>query len=309
MSDKKFSVEDLPWMKLGVQVTEAQTSVDAAKLGGLDFTVSKRDLQFATPTASGEKLWSDAASRKAIVADDTDEFFDVVSADYGILQYTEALDFLDQVNPLFVAAGTLKGRRQGFMVVQIPEHMSIPMQVDDPHDLYAVVRTSHDRSRGVEVNLMPLRGRCMNQLPIRSFSRTAIQRWSVTHIGDVKGKLMEATNLVERANEYKQEFAETTTRLAGIPIDTHAAQTVLNHVVRDTKKKGEVVDAITALWHNDETVGFHGTGWGLVNAVSSYYEHNRKGGTAQSQLLGVLEGPTRKAIDATTTLVLSRYGA
>ena len=56
------------------------------------------------------------------------------------------------------------------MVVKVPMAINV-LSGDDPHDLYGVLRTSHDLSRATEVMVMPLRGRCMNQLTLHSFSR------------------------------------------------------------------------------------------------------------------------------------------
>jgi hypothetical protein len=67
-------------------------------------------------------------------------------------------------------------------------------------------------------------------------------------------------------------------------------------------------ETIMSLWANADTVGFHGTGWGLVNAVSDYYEHGRRGGTDQSRLLGALEGQTRSILDRTVPFILGRFG-
>ena len=74
------------------------------------------------------------------------------------------------------------------------------------------------------------------------------------------------------------------------------------------KKRDEVTASITGLL-TDERVGeeYANTGWGLVQAVSTYYEHERAGGTPQSRLLGALEGQTFKAITKTTNALMTRY--
>lgn len=293
-----------PWMKLGTLVEEAMTAEEAAKAGGLDFTVSLRDIQ----RKMNDGTWEISKHRKMVTADDTDEEFDVVSADYGLLQYSEAFDFLSQINPKFIAAGTLKGRRQGFMVVQLPDLPELDMLSleNDPHDLFVVVRTSHDRTRAIECAVMPLRRRCMNELGVRGFAKGAEQRWSVHHVGNVAEKLHSAEEMVQRANVYAADFVNTANRLNGVVIDNDDARKILGRVIRETTKQTEVINKIIDMWNTRESVGYVGSGWGLFNAVSEYFEWDRKGGTAQSQFLNVLEGQTRKAMDQTAALILSR---
>lgn len=316
MTDAMVMAREVPWMKLGRLVDEPMSVAEAAKMGGLDFTVSLRDIQFLDGASTDDPgHWVGAPSRKAVVRDDTGEFFDVVSADYGVLQYGEAFDFLSEINPKIVAAGTLKSGRQGFMVVQLPDMPSLDMlDLDDPHDLYTVVRTSHDRTRAVECVVTPLRHRCMNQMGLRSFGRGAPSRWSVHHVGDVAGKLADARLTVDNIRAYAHEFAETANRLYSVVLNSDEGRKIVERVVRPTAAangghRDETINKIVDMWLTRETVGFAGTGWGLVNAVSEYYEWERSSGnrTAQSQFLGALEGTSRKALDTVAALVLSRH--
>jgi phage/plasmid-like protein (TIGR03299 family) len=304
--DQKVTVRNVPWMHWYTDVVETpMTSAEALKAGGLDFTVSMRNIQFAVPIAD-EMFWSNAPSRKAVVRDDTDDLFEVVSSTYAPLQYADAFSFLDGINPEFVAAGSLKDGRQGFMVIQLPEQHGIQMGLDDPHELYVIIRTSHDRSRGIEVSVMPLRDKCMNSLGISSFAANAPQRWSITHTGDVMGKMHNAEKVILGAKAYATEFAQMVDRLQAIKLDTDTATKILRRVIRKSPKQEDAVQQVLGIWNTAETVALGNTGWGLTNAVSDYFEWNRKGGSDQSQILGVLEGVTTKAISGTMALVLSR---
>jgi phage/plasmid-like protein (TIGR03299 family) len=304
--DQKVTVRNVPWMHWYTDVVETpMTSAEALKAGGLDFTVSMRNIQFAVPIAD-EMFWSNAPSRKAVVRDDTDDLFEVVSSTYAPLQYADAFSFLDGINPEFVAAGSLKDGRQGFMVIQLPEQHGIQMGLDDPHELYVIIRTSHDRSRGIEVSVMPLRDKCMNSLGISSFAANAPQRWSITHTGDVMGKMHNAEKVILGAKAYATEFAQMVDRLQAIKLDTDTATKILRRVIRKSPKQEDAVQQVLGIWNTAETVALGNTGWGLTNAVSDYFEWNRKGGSDRSQILGVLEGVTTKAISGTAALVLSR---
>jgi phage/plasmid-like protein (TIGR03299 family) len=311
MTDTMVSSRQAPWLTLGKLVDGVMTADEAARLGGLDFTVSLRRIQFnATVNPEADPVWETADHRRMVVRDDTNEAFDVVSADYGLLQYGEAFAFLNEIDRRFIAAGTLKGGKQGFMVVQLPELANLEaLGFDDPHELYTIIRTSHDRTRAVECMVMPLRGRCMNELGIRGFAAHAQNRWSVHHVGDVAGKLQSAQEMVTNVTAYAADFVNTANRLYGTVLDNEDGDRILQRVLRAAPKRTDVIAKILDMWNTRESVGFVGTGWGLLNAVSEYFEWERGGiHTPQSQLLGVMEGPTRKAIDTTAALILSRHG-
>jgi phage/plasmid-like protein (TIGR03299 family) len=305
--DQKVTTRTVPWMQWNTEIVDnPMTSAEALKAGGLDFTVSLREIQFNKSTDPDLTHFVPAPSRKAVVRDDTNNLFEVVSSTYAPLQYADAFSFLDGINPEFVAAGSLKDGRQGFMVIQLPEQHAIQMGLDDPHELYVIIRTSHDRSRGIEVSVMPLRGKCMNSLGIASFSMNAPQRWSITHTGDVLGKMHNAEKVILGAKAYATEFAQMVERLQAVKLDAEQATKILRRVIRQSPKQEDAVQQVLGIWNTAETVALGNTGWGLTNAVSDYFEWNRKGGSPQSQILGVLEGVTTKAISRTAALVLSR---
>lgn len=311
-SDVQFSTREVPWMKLGKLADNPLTAKKAAKLGGIDFTVSAKSLAFCRQDGvkDGTDLsWID--DRVAIVRDDTGQPLSIVSAGYPILQYGEAFDFMDEAvngsDTRYVAAGALRGGRQGFMVVRAPdEFQKNILNGDDPHEFFVVLRTSHDRTRGCEVLVMPLRGRCMNQLTLQSFSKTAQNRWSVRHTSTMAEKLAEVKTSLSQLGQYTQRYAEVVERLSTIKLTETQAREVLLKVETQRAKTEDKIDSILHLWNEGETVGYDGTGWGLVNAVSDYYDWGRSGGSPESRFLAALEGQTYKAVNRTAGLVLSR---
>jgi phage/plasmid-like protein (TIGR03299 family) len=302
MTDTMVSSRLVPWMKLGELGPDVMTSEEAIQLGGLDFTVSKHKASFEGSDGSTVNV----PGRFAMVRDDDGMFFEYVSGTYGIVQYRDAFKFMDEVGDAqFVAAGQLKGGRQGFMVVKMPQVNLDSLAEFDPHDFFAVLRTSHDKTRAVEVALMPLRGMCMNQLTLHTFAMNAPQRFAVPHAANVEKRMEVIKEVLVTAKAYVIEYAEQAHKLAEINVSTHQAEEILKKVVRKTPKQDETILKITDMWKTDETVGFPHTGWGLVNAVSSYYDWERQGGTAQSRFLGAIEGQTRQAIERTANRVLT----
>lgn len=292
-----FTTREVPWMKLGKLVEQPQTAAEAMQMANLDFTVSKLDAGFMT----ADGVWKPVQNRKAVVRDDTREFFEFVSPEYEIFQYAEAFDFMDTIKPRYVAAGSLKGGRQAFLVVE-PDRPSVTVGGDDKHDIFVVLRTSHDRSRAIEVALMPLRYRCMNQLTLRSFTSDAKYRWSISHTKSAREKLHQAQQVMAQLDEYATEFQRLAERLMrSRPNEDEARKILKQYVTPWAKGQDEVIDTIIHSWReNVETVGFNDTSWGLVSAVSDYYDWGRSRGTPESRFLNAVQGITHTTLNNIT---------
>ena len=173
-----------PWMKVGTELTgqDHMTAHEAATRGGLDFTVSLRDIQYRV---KGDNGWApaeqgtgkQAVTRKMVAADDTDEWMGTVSGDYPLIQYGDAFNFLDALGAKYVSAGTLYKRRQGFMVAQLPNMDQLALlDGQDPHDIFVVVRTSHDRTRARTSSRWPASPRVPSSAGASSTSGTWTRR-------------------------------------------------------------------------------------------------------------------------------------
>lgn len=304
--DQAFSAREVPWMKMGKLVDEPVTAAEAAKLGGIDFTVTEYPLSFMVKKDGQPPRYHQIKERKVIVRDDTNDWLGITSKAYPVVQYGEAFDFMDSVSPHFVAAGGLRKGRQAFMVVRAPEEFAEISPLGDPHDMFATLRTSHDCSRAIEVQVMPLRGRCMNQLTLQSFRKDVPYRWVVTHTGDVKSKLTAAMVSVGNLKRYTEVFEANVKRLGEIKVTDEVARGVLTKVLPDRPQREQVIERILVGFKTSPAVGYGETGWGLVNAVSEYFDWQRTGGTSESRFLAALEGQTHKAINKTAGMLLSR---
>lgn len=305
----QFTDRVVPWMKMGKITDGVKTSKEAAELGGLNFKVELKNLFFSSMNSDlNDVVMTEIVNRKAVVHENGTPL-GIVSAGYPILQYSDAFDFMDTVangaDSRYVAAGSLKGGKQGFMVVRAPEEFQINvLDGGDPHEMFMVLRTSHDLTRAIEVMAMPLRGKCMNQLTLSSFSNQVPNRWAVRHTSTMQAKLAEAKDSIGKLGAYAQRFNELAVRLAAIKVNDEKAKYVLGHVISNRPKKDEVITTIIQKMNNAPTVGFKGTGWGLVNAVSEYYEWGRQGGSPESRFLAALQGQTMKAINKTAVHLL-----
>jgi phage/plasmid-like protein (TIGR03299 family) len=293
-------------MKVGTQIDGDVNAQEAAQLGGLDFEVELVPSGFV----DGEG-WHRVGTRHAVVRKDTREFFDYVSDDYRVVQYADAFSFMDRINPRFVAAGPLSGGKQGFIVVQLPglDQLDVsPGGEPDPHELYVVLRTSHDRSKAIEVAVMPLRGRCMNQLPLPALTRGVEQSWSVKHIGRPEEKLAEAERTLVKTERYAEVFANKITQLASVRVTREDLRAITRRMLPDRPGRDAQVRAIEHLFTNGSTVGYYETGWGALNAVVDYFEWGRNEGTRtpQSRFTSGLQGDVKRYANRMSQLIMQR---
>lgn len=305
-----FTTRDLPWMKLGPQIDAPIPVKEAIRLGGLDFEVELMPLKYHNGVTDVI-----IPNRRAVVRKDPEMFFATASDDYQPVQYAEAFSFLDEINPLVSSAGTLADGKKGFMVVQVPGAAHLDLEiggVSDPHDMYVIVQTSHDLSKAIEIAVMPLRLKCMNMLALRSLTKDAPQRWSIKHVGDVKGKMHEAQRMVTRATAYADVFAKTARQVSSVRVDNSVINVVLKMVLPDKPRRDEQISAITSAFNTSEFVTDGGVGgsngWDLLNAVSEYFQWGRNTSTrtAQSMFTSGINGDTYRAISRTTQLLLAR---
>jgi phage/plasmid-like protein (TIGR03299 family) len=302
-----FTARKAPWMKLGKVIDDDVDAAEAARLGGLDFDIALYPAGF---TKNGGKNYKRVPQRLAIVREDTGEWFNWASPDYGVVQYRDAFTFLDKINPRYVAAGALRGGRVGFVVVQHPDVTNLTgltlKGVEDPHELYVVVRTSQDLSYSLDISLMTLRGRCMNELTLPTFTRNAPQRWRLRHTKSVHQRMHQAQVVLTRAGTYADEFQKITARLADIDVDFDHAQRTLRYVLPDRPRRDQQIDQILDVYRESTTNGFQGTGWGLVQGVSEYYEWARpRAQTAGVQFVNALDGSTHKHVAKTAQVLLA----
>lgn len=328
---QSFTSRYLPWTKIGTVIDDPSVdSREAARLGGIDFEV---ELQPAGRWRAYEQIvgpddrvvyidpdgnhvdepgrWIDEPSRRAVVRTDTDQWFSYVSTNYQPVQFHEAFAFMDGINPRYLAAGALSGGRQGFMVVQLPDE-DVDVEVhgeSDPHDMYVVLRTSHDLSKSIEVAVMMLRNRCMNMLTLPSFAPHTPQHWSIRHVGDPHAKLRQAQDTLTRIGRYRDAFQNVVTQLASVRIDTDELRRMARVILPERlKTRDDMADQIVELAKHDVTVGFEETGWNAVNAVSTYLQWDRSTAvrTAQSEFTSALDGDTAKYVNRMANLVMAR---
>lgn len=338
--DRSFTTRDVPWAKIGTVIDDpAVDAAEAARLGGIDFDVEVTDAAFwvrhrplladddstqltddgGQPLFVGElnRPTTDPGrfkiepSRRAIIRPDDEEWFSYVSNDYQLVQFREAFAFMDALSPRYVAAGSMTHGRQGFIVVQLPEHERSELVIDDvedPHDLYVILQTSHDATRGIKIAVTTMRNRCMNMLTLPTFDASAPQSWSIRHVGDPHKQLADAETTLRNTAAYREFFETSVRQLASVRVDSDDLRRIVRRVLPSRLKRvEEQVTAIVDRFETADTVGFRNTGWGALNAISDYLQWGRTTAsrTEQSEFTSPLDGDAAKYVNNAFQLLMN----
>lgn len=261
---------NLPWYNLGTELDSfARTSKDAITRAGLDWTVEKRKMY--TLNASGNKIL--VPDTFAITRNIDDKVLGTVKGRYTTFQNEEAFSFTDSIvqagEAVYESAGELKGGKAVYLAMKLPETFTVGGE--DLHEMYILLRTSHNGGGAIRVFLTPIRVKCTNIMS--TVAKSAEQSWSITHVGSLSEKLAEAQHTLQNTQEYMKEFVLQSEELMRIKITDEKAYKILEDVLPQRPKTEEKIEAMMDYYKSSPTNGYTGTGWGLLNALTEYQEH------------------------------------
>lgn len=213
-----------PWHKLGTNVAHAVDSLDAERLAGLNFTVSKRLLSyvfnerdpfnFSATTLEDYKEQDDVF---ALVRDDTGAYLGAVGSRYQIIQNKDAFKFMDIVlqeyGARYSTAGSLFGGKKVWMLADMPKQ-SFKVAQGDETVCYAIFTNPHDGSGKAYCYPTTERVVCANTLRM-SLGKDASKGIGIRHTGDIKAKIVDARQALGLSVKVFDEFKQTATLLAG----------------------------------------------------------------------------------------------
>ena len=191
-----FYTREKPWHGLGVEVKAAPTSRDALIIAGLDWQVVQKPIM----TEEGQVI----DGYKANVRDTDQRVLGVVSNRYKVVQNEEAFAFTDALlgeGVTYETAGSLADGKRTWMLAVLPDKYIIAGDEITP---YLVFMNSHDGSGAIKAAMTPVRVVCQNTLNLAL--STAKRCWSTNHTGDISGKMEDARNTLQLANNYMVEL-------------------------------------------------------------------------------------------------------
>lgn len=303
-----------PWHRLGVTVAgDAFTAQDAMTLGRLGgWDVRKVPLSACELSADG--VTSVEVPGYATVRTNpftgAPEALGVVGAGYRPLQNEEHCDFLnhlaDASGAIFDTAGSLRGGRQVFVTMCLPE--TILVGGVDELDLNIAALNSHDGNSAFRVLLTPVRVVCANTQA--AALRNHVASVSIRHTTGANAAVTAARDALGLTFAYATAFQAEAECLLDTAMTDAAFDALIAAVFpppaddapeRTRTSANRRRDTLAHLFHHAPTQSaIAGTAWAGYQAVVEYVDHysptratGQDAATARAVRLLTTDGPTR----------------
>ena len=280
-NDGMMYTGETPWHKLGVKLNNPATAAEAIAAAGLDWEVAQQDAYTLTRTGQFQVI----EGKSAIVRQDTQQAFGVLSKGYQPVQNTEAFQFFDEMiglgEAIYHTAGSLNNGRRIWILAKLPE--DIEVVPGDPINQYILLMNSHDGSLAMRVINTPIRVVCANTL---SMALRATGGFYAKHTRNILTRASEARNLLTLANAYYDTLGKQIDRL----VHTRMTELETSNYVKSVYqfKEGKEYEkqdhrmirsyeaTMNLLNHPTNTLGgIQGTQYAAFNAVTYYIDHLR----------------------------------
>ena len=272
------------WHRLGTVLDgemTAEEAMNAAHLAG--WNVRKIGLTATEVTDDGvtslEVPDRFATVRTNPVTQATEYLGTVVSL-YTPIQIEEHAELLnrlvDESGAHFDTAGSLRGGRETFMTMKLPDTMLVGGK--DAVDLNLVALNSHDGNSAFRFLVSPVRVVCANTQA--AALREAKATFSIRHTANAGRELQEAREALGLTWKYVEAFEQEAEallarRYTNKQFDAYAAQLFgIKDDGKASKRAAENRDGLIRLYRDSDTLtGIRGTRWGAYQAVTEYVDH------------------------------------
>ncbi len=291
--DTMMSVRQTPWHRLGTVIPDYTTPEDAARLGGLDFTVKESPVEYGCVIRPVEA----PHDRRHITAPDHKVLYreyygspeyplrpltlGVVGSKYQVVQPEAMTEFLEAIveaadEPLKIeTCGTLRNSKIGWFQAVMPDAIQID---DDPHVPYILIANSWDGATALRVLTGQTRVVCANTLAWAI--RGAQTSFAIRHTSNAKGRIQEAREALKMVALASGQFQADVEELLRTPFTDQKFDGLAYDALRtkhltsprtDARFKNRL-DQARAIWDdpNGPVANIKGTAYGAVMAISDY---------------------------------------
>lgn len=276
-----FAREDA-WHKLGVTLDHEFTAAEAmehAHLSGWDVRKINLTAHEEGATIAVPDRWATVRTNPITGAT---EYLGVVGSHYQPIQNEEHVSLLDALidesGAHFDTAGSLKGGKEVFIGMKLPETLKIAGA--DEVNLNLIALNSHDGQSPFRFLVSPIRVVCKNTQAAAIHAAKA--SFSARHVGHAGGKIQEAREALGLTFKYVEAFEVEAEALAAQTItakwfDGYTAQLLgIKPGAEDkaTKRTLDHAENLKSLWRNSATLeGIRDTRWGAYQTVTEYFDH------------------------------------
>ncbi len=270
-----MALAERAWHGFGTVIGRTLSYREALQLAGLDWTVKLAPLTARTHIAD-----TDVADHRATYRSDTGHLFGVVGADWYPHQPADVVDLarltIDAApdDTHIETVGSLRGGRIVFVTLALPGEVTIAADTHVPRLVWV---TAMDGSLATRAVTTMVRVVCANTM--RASFRDARTTWAARHTSSLDGRAADARQALQLAWTVADSFQAEVEALTTQHITDRQADTVLTGLWPDrpdaTARAREHASrrraTITRLYRHDPRVaGWHGTAYGLIQAVSTW---------------------------------------
>jgi phage/plasmid-like protein (TIGR03299 family) len=277
-----FSARQDAWHRLGTLTTGCLTAaevMDVAYLGGWD--VRKERL---TTLESGAPVPNRYATTRIHPKTGRREVLATVGTVYQVVQNEQACDLLnmitDETGAHFETAGSLRGGREVFVTMKLPDTLRIAGR--DDLDLYLVMCTTHDASRLGRVLVTPIRVVCANTQRAAFANNTG--EYTFRHSGDILGKLTDVRDALGLVPVYLDQFQAAAEKMIEEQLEWDQLRQIAEQVWPLTHEDGETAflkqmarerDLKNLFEQSPTQEAIRGTAWAGYQAVTEWLDHHQ----------------------------------
>jgi phage/plasmid-like protein (TIGR03299 family) len=298
-----FSARQDAWHQLGTVTTDCLTGeqvMQVAYLGGWD--VHKEHLQTVESGATVPNKW---ATTRLHPKTRQREVLGMVGNAYQVVQNEQASELLDMIvdetGAHFETAGSLRGGREVFVTMKLPDTMRIAGI--DAMDLYLAMCTSHDASRLGRVLCTPVRIVCANT-QAAAFANN-VGEYTFRHSGDVLGKLADVRNALQLVPVYLDQFQTAAEQMIDKQLEWEQLQRIAEELwpVGDEdpesaflKKMARERDLQYLFEEAPTQASIRDTAWAGYQAITEWLDHKQPAKSDYHRANKVLADGTAAAI-------------
>jgi phage/plasmid-related protein TIGR03299 len=301
----------MPWQELvspgivagNVEAKDGLTSHEMLQAADLDWDVATRPLW----RRMADGTFKQHSTQKEVYRVDNDTELGVCKSRYETFSNREAFAFGDALvkdgTGRWTVAGQQNEGKRVFMVMELGEGFDV--LGGDSYQTYLFLRTSHGDGTSISASVLPFRLQCTNQSALAR--REALSSWSIPHTTTVSARLEEARNALKLTMDYEAEFAKLAEQLAAVKVTDEQVKMLLDRAVPQKRaRRDDVIADVIANYQASPTMAeFRGTGYGLLNGATEYYDHVKTQRNGNARFESIMFGEGRTVRDALTQGILA----
>jgi phage/plasmid-like protein (TIGR03299 family) len=270
------------WHGFGTVVSEAQTSADALRIAGLDWTVALTDLAAIMPDGSHQPI----DTHRATMRTDTGAALGAVGMRYQPLQNREAFAWMDEVVgeqlAIWHTCGSLRQGKDVWMLAKLPGNLEVCDR--DVLDKYVLITNNHAGTGAVRLFPTSVRVVCANTLRLaisevdsnKSDAGLPLGLKLFHTAGSLGRRVQKAKELLGVIGKSHDEFATAARSMLAKSLNTQQVSDYFGGLVenRSDRNRDKVLGQLWdrfALPTNEG--GFKSNVWTAYNAASEWADH------------------------------------